>query len=329
MQKATQTLAQDDVAEHGTGFDRGELLGVSNDDQARVGTRRLEQPGHHGERNHRWFIDNDDVVAQRVRPVVPEPGPVTSAPPEEPVKRRSTELEQARRDARLEAEMGQPGRRRPPQVVGLLCPSVPPGRCVVAGCPERRPVGRAAPAGQRHGRGLPRPWSAGDHGDPAQDGGGGGQGLLRWSGSSDSGSASVTRSRGLTQKCQVDVDYLGLGPRQELGGDQAFIEPKSVQVQVGIRTGREGCHPPRAGSGPLRRAKLRVRAMAVCRCRSAGRGLRWRSLGCIYRSTHACPSTAPGRRRRSRARRPRRRRQRIVPAGAPRGRLSRAGSPLG
>ncbi len=84
-------------------------------------------------------------------------------------------------------------------------------------------------------RRLPRPWSAPDDGDPAQDGGRGGQRL------------QVVRVRRLgvrfgkqlrepsAQECQVDVDHLGLGPGQELCRHQALIEPKPIQVQVRSR----------------------------------------------------------------------------------------------
>ena len=48
----------DEVAEHGAGLDRGELLRVADEDQPRVAADRLEQPRHQRERHHRRLVDD-------------------------------------------------------------------------------------------------------------------------------------------------------------------------------------------------------------------------------------------------------------------------------
>ena len=52
----------DQVGEHRTRLDRGELVGVADQHQPGVGAHRLEQPGHHRQRHHRGLVDHDHVV---------------------------------------------------------------------------------------------------------------------------------------------------------------------------------------------------------------------------------------------------------------------------
>ena len=54
--------ATDDVAEHGAGLDRGELVGVADEDQPGVGPDGVDELGHERERHHRGLVDHDDVV---------------------------------------------------------------------------------------------------------------------------------------------------------------------------------------------------------------------------------------------------------------------------
>ena len=73
---ATSTCARaqplHEVGEHRPGLDRGELVGVADQDQPGLGPHRLEQPGHHRQRDHRGLVDHDDVVRQPVVAVVAE-----------------------------------------------------------------------------------------------------------------------------------------------------------------------------------------------------------------------------------------------------------------
>ena len=57
-----RTQALDQVGQHRAGLDRGQLVGVADQEQPGVGTHRLEQAGHHRERHHRGLVDHDDVV---------------------------------------------------------------------------------------------------------------------------------------------------------------------------------------------------------------------------------------------------------------------------
>ena len=319
----------DDVAEHGAGFDRRELLGVSDDDQARVGTQRLEQPGHHGQRHHGGLVDDDDVVAQRVRPVVPEPGPVAAAPPEEPVKRRSAELEQPRPRCPGRGPDGSPRCGRPPRAVGAALP-VGAARAMSGGGVPRATACWSSSASRRATVVVfPVPGPPAMTETRRRTAAAAARGC-RWSGSSDSGSASVNSCASpVAQKCQVDVDRLGPGPRQELCGDQAFIEPEPIQVQV--RSGQVErvaipderalghCVEPSCGFGPGQ-------------CVDVGRQVDVSAGGLsdgLQVDAHVAESRRPDGEGDPEADVLARRRRRVGPAGAPRGRLSRPGSPLG
>ena len=70
----TRAETLDQVGEHGSRLDGGELVGVADEDQPTLRTHRLEQPGHHRQRDHRGLVDDDDVVRQPVVAVVAEAG---------------------------------------------------------------------------------------------------------------------------------------------------------------------------------------------------------------------------------------------------------------
>jgi hypothetical protein len=56
----------DDVAEHGAGLHRDELLGVADQHQAGRRADRLEQAGHERQRHHRGLVDDDHLVGELV-----------------------------------------------------------------------------------------------------------------------------------------------------------------------------------------------------------------------------------------------------------------------
>src|SRR5262245_46305438 len=56
----------DEVAEHGAGLDRSELLRVSHEDKPCFAADGLEQARSQRERHHRGLVDDDDVVRQLV-----------------------------------------------------------------------------------------------------------------------------------------------------------------------------------------------------------------------------------------------------------------------
>ena len=87
--------AGDEVGEHGTGLDRRQLVGVADQHQPGVGAHRLEQPGHHRQRDHRGLVDDDHVVGQPVGAVVAEPDAAVGSPAQQPVQRRGLQARQA------------------------------------------------------------------------------------------------------------------------------------------------------------------------------------------------------------------------------------------
>ena len=84
----------DQVAEHGPGLDRSELVRVAHEHQARRGPQRLEQPRHHRQRHHRALVDHHHLVRQPVRRVVPEAAARAGTPAQEPVQRHGSEVAQ-------------------------------------------------------------------------------------------------------------------------------------------------------------------------------------------------------------------------------------------
>ena len=129
----------DDVAEHRAGLDRGELAGVADEHEPRVGPHRLDEPRHQRQRDHRGLVDDDHVVREPVAAVVAEAAVAAAAAAEQPVQRRGVEREQ-----------------RGAHVVG----DVEPARLVVDGLLEPRGglAGRRGERDQRRrGARPPRP----------------------------------------------------------------------------------------------------------------------------------------------------------------------------
>lgn len=61
-----------DVAQHGPGLHRGELVPVPQEDESGRRRQGLHQPGHEGQRHHGGLVHHDHPVGQRVVPVVTE-----------------------------------------------------------------------------------------------------------------------------------------------------------------------------------------------------------------------------------------------------------------
>ncbi len=78
----------DQVAEHRSGLDGGELVGVADQDQLGVGAHCFQQPGHQRQRDHRGLVDDDEVVGEVVVPVVPETAVRVGSPAEQAVQGR-------------------------------------------------------------------------------------------------------------------------------------------------------------------------------------------------------------------------------------------------
>ncbi len=76
----------DEVREHRARLHRGELERVADQDQPAAEPDRLQQPGHHRQRDHRGLVDHDHVVGQPVVAVVTEPRRRVRAGPQEPVQ---------------------------------------------------------------------------------------------------------------------------------------------------------------------------------------------------------------------------------------------------
>ena len=77
----------DQVGQHGPGLDRGQLIRVTDQQQAGIGTNGLQQSRHHGQRHHGRLVDDDHVVRQTVLPVVPEPRRGVGPAAQQPVQR--------------------------------------------------------------------------------------------------------------------------------------------------------------------------------------------------------------------------------------------------
>ena len=73
----------DEVAQHRTGLDGCELIGVADEEQARRRLERFEQARRHRERQHRRLVDDDEIVGQGVARVVHEALRVRAIPPEQ------------------------------------------------------------------------------------------------------------------------------------------------------------------------------------------------------------------------------------------------------
>ena len=139
-----------DVAEHGAGLDRGQLLRIAHQHQAGGRTDGLDEPRHHRQRHHRRLVDDHDLVGELVAAVVAEAAVAARRPSEQPVDGRRLGGEQGVADLVVDVEL-------PGPVVDRFGE---PGRRLAGGggrarpgpwCPERRPARGA-------GRGWPPPW---------------------------------------------------------------------------------------------------------------------------------------------------------------------------
>ena len=161
----------DDVAQDGAGLDRGQLLGVADEDQAGVGADRLDQPGHQRERDHGRLVDHDHVVGQPVQAVVAEAGAVARVEAEQPVQRHA----RAARRRRSRSRPRRPAwRRRPARTASSSRAAALPVGAARATSGGRRPAADACSSSRARTRAtvvvLPVPGPAGDHRQPAQHG---------------------------------------------------------------------------------------------------------------------------------------------------------------
>ena len=73
VKRALKSLGRrDEVAEDGAQFHALQLVGVADEDEPRVGLHGVDQPGQQRQRDHRRFVDHDDVRGQGVRRIVQE-----------------------------------------------------------------------------------------------------------------------------------------------------------------------------------------------------------------------------------------------------------------
>ena len=122
-----------DVPENGSCLNRGQLLVVTHEHQAGVGTDRLDQAGHQWQRHHGRLVDHDDIVGQAVVAIVAEAVTAGRQAPEQAMDSR-----------------GFQGEQTPPHLIGHIEPA---GLGVDGfGHARRRLAGRR---GQRHQRWRP------------------------------------------------------------------------------------------------------------------------------------------------------------------------------
>ena len=117
--------ARGDVGEDRPGLHRRQLIRVTDQHQPRAGSDRLEQPGHHRQRDHRHLVDDHDVVRQLVVRVVAEPAAAPGQPAEQPVQRRPPRDRRIRAGPRVRAGRGV---GPPPPAGPRPCRSVRPAR---------------------------------------------------------------------------------------------------------------------------------------------------------------------------------------------------------
>ena len=157
----------DDVAEHRPGLHRGELVGVADEDEAGVGSHRLDELGHQRQRHHRGLVDDDDVVGQPVVAVVAEAAAVARLASEQAVQRRRRQCRQASPHRLVDGHRRRLGAHRLLEPGGRLgrrrgegdSAAVAAQPC--AACSSSRARMRATVVV------LPVPGSAGDDGQPA------------------------------------------------------------------------------------------------------------------------------------------------------------------
>ncbi len=242
----------DQIAEHGAGLDRRQLLGVPDQDQPGLGPHRGEQPGHQRERDHRGLVDHHHVVGQ-VRPGAGPGARARRIPPEQAVQCRPPQPEE---DGAHRIGHGQARRLGAHRLLQA----------------QRRLSGR-------RGQGNKGPRSTGgrlfdEHGEQSGD-------RRRLAGARTSGDDRQAAQRRRSGRGTLEVGVLGpvevggergpeaggvdprggaLGPLEHGGGDRGLVAPVAVEVEAGAlqaqrrpRPGqRAGRHlvDPGAGLGP-------------------------------------------------------------------------------
>ena len=246
----------DDVAQHGAGLDRGQLLGVAHQHQPRIGADRLQQSRHQRQRDHGRLVDHDDVMGQPVQAIVTKARAIAGIEAEQPVHASCPT-----------ATAGDPA---VPRSIGKVAGTLADG--VLQPC--RRLSGRG---GQRHQRrALPRRRACASRsartratvvvfpvpGPPAITDSRRRTAVaaaIRWSGSSPNSS-----SRPLPQQIHVDAGRGAVRALAQLGRHQALVRPQAVQVQgrplevqrAAVPDDSAGRHLP----DPRRRCRPRQRA---------------------------------------------------------------------
>ena len=200
---------------------------VADDDQAAVGTDRLDQPGHHRQGDHRGLVDDDDVVRQALAAVMAEAALASRAPAEQAVQSRRGEGDQRGAD-----RIGDRERRR----LGMDR-FLESGRGLAGGGGEgdqrgRQAGGRSLLEQQRDDSGdrggLAGARAAGDDGEAAEHGGRGGERLA---------AADLVGEQAVETVAQrVDRDIRCRRSRQaaQVGGDAALLLPVAIQIQQAL-----------------------------------------------------------------------------------------------
>ena len=75
------------IGQHRPCLHRGELIGITHQQEPGVRPNRFEQSRHHRQRHHRCLVDDDHIVRQPVLPVVPEPRRGVGLAAEQPMHR--------------------------------------------------------------------------------------------------------------------------------------------------------------------------------------------------------------------------------------------------
>ena len=159
------------VAQHGTGFHRGELVFVAQHHQPGGGGQGLQQGGHQLQVDHRSFIDDEHVQIQRVGAVVLE---LAGVGPRAQQGMHGLGLAHALGEGGQVERIAQAGLQVLQRLVDGLAQ---PGRCLAGGRGQRHleRVG-AGVHGQQQGQqagggvGFAGAWPAGDDGEPPAQG---------------------------------------------------------------------------------------------------------------------------------------------------------------
>ena len=268
----------DDVAEHGAGLDRGQLAGIADEHEPRVGPHRLDEARHQRQRHHRGLVDDDDVVREAVGAIVAKAAVAAGPPAEQAVQRRRVQREQLLADGGLERQLRGLG------VHGLL----EPGRRLARRRGERDERRRLAARGgllgeqrddPRDGRRLARARPARDDRQAAQRRGRGGQPLAL---------VAVAGEQALEAGGEhARVDGGRLRPRRARAGRRRSGAPRASSDR-----GTGGC-PTAAAAGPARRrcspsATSALRRSAAVQAPTSGHGSSGSATGSSASSEVAC-----------------------------------------